>query len=112
MKNRITAHHGEYADARVSLEDSLELLSNVGQIYANADDANRPLCNQAFFKAIYIEEDNDIRVGYEHPYDAVCHPDLQADALTWAETARNENEVQTRPEDGSSVASLNLVRLG
>lgn len=30
----------------------------------NADDANRRLRNQGLFKAIYVDEDNDIRVGY------------------------------------------------
>lgn len=67
IKNRIDAHHGEYAFARANLDDSLTLLSNAGDIYKTADDANRRLCNQALFKAIYVDEDNDVRVGYETP---------------------------------------------
>lgn len=54
----------EYAFARANLDDSLTLLSNAGDIYKTADDANRRLCNQALFKAIYVDEDNDVRVGY------------------------------------------------
>ena len=41
----------------------MHLLAHVGDIYAHADDANRRLCNQVLFKAIYIDEDNNTRVG-------------------------------------------------
>ena len=109
---RIAAHHGHYADARANLDDSLELLSNVADIYANADDANRRLCNQALFKAIYIDEDNDVRVGYRTPYDGLSDADLQADALTWAAEAKKEGQVRTSSKDGPLVGSSHLTRLG
>lgn len=69
--------HRHYADARANLDDSLRLLARVGDIYARADDANRRLCNQALFTAIYIDEDNDIRVGYRSPYDGLANTDLR-----------------------------------
>ena len=94
---KIAAHHGHYADARANLDDSLELLTKVADIYANADDANRRLGKQALFKAIYVDEDNDVRVGYRTPYDGLSDVDVQADALTWATEARKEGQVQLPP---------------
>ena len=92
---RLAARHGHYSDARANLDDSLQLLARVGDIYAHADDANRRLCNQALFKAIYIDEDNDIRVGYRTPYDGPADTDLQPDALTWAAQARKQSQAGT-----------------
>lgn len=57
----MTTYHGQCADARASPDDSLYLPTHIGDIYAHADDANRPLCNQTLFKAICIDEDNDDR---------------------------------------------------
>lgn len=112
INRRIEAHHGEYADARAHLEDSLNLLEHCAHIYARCDDANRRLCNQAFFSAIYVDEDNDIRVGYARPFDALCDAEVQADALTWAKNARNGNEARTPSKGDPLVESSNLVRLG
>ncbi len=109
---RIEAHHGGYVDARSNLDDALALLEHADEIYARADDANRRLCNQAFFRAIYIDEDNDIRAGYATPFDALCDPELQADALTWAASAKQEAGSQSSSEGGPSVESLNPARLG
>ena len=58
INRRIDAHHGEYADARAHLDDALNLLENCADIYTRCDDANRRLCNQAFFTKVYIEEDS------------------------------------------------------
>lgn len=112
IKNRIDAHHDEYATARDNLDDSLNLLEHAADIYARCDDANRRLCNQAFFTAIYIEEEGEVRAGYARPFDALTSREVQADALTWADNARNENEVRTPPEDGSSGESSHLAHLG
>ena len=112
IAHRIAAHHGQYAEARANLDDSLELLSNASDIYANADNANRRLCNQALFKAIYVDEDNDIRVAYQKPYTAVGDAVLQADALTWAATARRAGQVGTSSKGGPLVESSNLAAVG
>lgn len=123
---RVRAHDGEYADARANLDDSLLLLVNIADIYANADDANRRLCNQALFKAIYVDEDNDIHVGYRTPYDGLSNPDLQADALTWADQARahaeatgaestgtrKKGQTRTSSKAGPLVESSHLTHLG
>ena len=112
ITNRIDAHHDEYADARNNLDDSLNLLEQAADIYARCDDANRRLCNQAFFTKIYIEEEGEVRVDYARPFDALTNREVQEDALTWVENARNENEVQTPTEDGSSVKGSHLAHLG
>ncbi|MDR1449593.1 MAG: recombinase family protein [Propionibacteriaceae bacterium] len=71
INNRITAHPDEYAEARANLEDSLGLLAHAADIYRRCDDANRRLCNQVFFAAIYIDEDGEPRATYQRPYDAL-----------------------------------------
>ncbi|CEG94207.1 Recombinase [Propionibacterium freudenreichii] len=105
IERRIEAHDGEYADARDHLRDSLNLLEHCAETYARCDDANRRLCNQAFFTAIYVEDDGEIRGEFARPFDALCDPELQADALTWAANAKNEvteNSTGAGPLVGSS----------
>ncbi|MCD5418630.1 recombinase family protein [Rhodococcus pyridinivorans] len=112
IEHRITAHHGHYADARANLDDSLKLLSNAADLYEHADDPNRRLCNQALFKAIYIDEDNDVRVGYRNPYDGLSLSGLHADALSWAAEAKKMGQGRTATKGGPLVASSHLTRLG
>lgn len=112
IEYRLAAHHGHYADARANLDDSLHLLAHVGDIYAHADDANRRLCNQALFTAIYIDEDNDVRVGYRSPYDGLANTDLQADALTWAAQARKQGQDRTPTTGGPLVRSSHPTHQG
>lgn len=112
IEHRITAHDGHYAAARENLDDSLKLLSNAADIYEHADDANRRLINQALFKAIYIDEDNDVRVGYRNPYDGLSLSGLHADALSWAAEAKKMGQAGTATKGGPLVASSHLTRLG
>lgn len=94
------------------LDDSLKLLSNAADIYEHADDANRRLLNQALFKTIYIDEDNDVRVGYRNPYDGLSIPGLHADALSWAAEAKKMGQARTATKGGPLVARSHLTRLG
>lgn len=112
IEHRIAAHHGHYAAARENLDDSLKLLSNAADIYEHADDANRRLINQALFRAIYIDEDNDVRVGYRNPYDGLSLSGLHADALSWAAEAKKMGQARTATKGGPLVASSHLTRLG
>lgn len=111
IEHRTSAHHGHYADTRANLDDSLKLLSNAAEIYEYADDANCRLCSQPLLKAIYIDEDNDVRVSYRTPYDGLSVPDLQADALSWAAQAKR-GPGWNRDEGGPFVESSNLTPLG
>ena len=84
MTRRIDAHHGDYADARAHLDDALGLLANCADIYTRCDDTNRRLCNQAFFTKVYIDEDNELRVEHNRPFEMLLDPQVNANALTWA----------------------------
>lgn len=95
IQHRIEAHHDEYASARANLDDSLGLLANIVSVYERADDANRRLCNQAFFHRIFIEEDGDARVEYERPFGSLCDTEEQMNALNWAAEAKKKGEAQT-----------------
>ena len=109
---RIAAHDNKYADARENLEDSLGLLAHVSDIYQRCDDLNRRLCNQALFTAIYIDEDGQPSVTYHRPYDTLCDPEVQGNALTWAAEAKKMSQARTPTKGGPLVASSHLTRLG
>ena len=101
VEQRLSTHHSEYSDARENLDDSLDLLENCAEIYRRCDDANRRLCNQAFFTRIFIDEDNTLTVENERPYEVLLDPEVSANALNWAAGA---GEARTVPfvETGQS----------
>lgn len=88
MGRRLDAHHGEYIDARAHLDDALNLLENCADIYSRCDDTNRRLCNQAFFTKVYVEEDDELRIENNRPFEMLLDPQVNANALTWAADAR------------------------
>ncbi|WP_338855528.1 recombinase family protein [Gordonia hongkongensis] len=106
VSRRIDAHHGEYADARAHLDDALNLLTNCADIYNRCDDANRRLCNQAFFTKVYIDEDDELRVENNRPFEMLLDPEINANALTWAE---NADKTRTTTNDSVGKGS-SLVR--
>jgi hypothetical protein len=55
---RIDAHHGDYANAKAELDDTLDLLADAASIYERGDDETRRLCNQAFFTKVYLDEND------------------------------------------------------
>lgn len=112
IKGRLSAHHDEYAAARANLDDCLALLANVALIYRRCDNLNRRLCNQAFFRKIFIDEDRTVRVDYQAPYDALCDVRAQGNALNWAAEATKNGEVQTSTRVVSLVEGLNLATMG
>ena len=87
VTRRIDAHYGDYAEARAHLDDALGLLANCADIYARCDDTNRRLCNQAFFTKVYIDEDSELRVEHNRPFEMLLDPRVNANALTWAADA-------------------------
>lgn len=112
IKGRLSAHHDEYAAARENLDDCLALLANVALIYSRCDNQNRRLCNQAFFRKIFIDEDREVRVEYQPSYEALCDIETQGNALNWAEQAKKKDEVQTFSRVETLVEGLNLVHMG
>src|SRR5690606_41565689 len=81
----------EHADARAHLDDALNLLENCADIYNRCDDANRRLCNQAFFTKVYIDEDDNLRVENNRPFEMLLNSGVNANAPTGLRTP-------TRPE--------------
>ena len=74
-------------------------MSNVADSYAKADDANRRLCNQALFKAIYVDEDNDARPLRPRAHERGHRPksDLATGAVSVAiVTATSRRSVASR----------------
>ncbi len=106
VTRRIDAHFGDYADARAHLDDALGLLANCADIYNRCDDANRRLCNQAFFTKVYIDEDDELRVENNRPFEMLLDPEINANALTWAE---NADKARTTTNDSVGKGS-SLVR--
>ena len=53
----------------------------------SCDDTNRRLCNQAFFTQVFIDEDNELRVEHNRPFEMLLDPQVNANALTWAADA-------------------------
>lgn len=97
---------------RANLDDCLALLANVALIYSRCDNQNRRLCNQAFFRKIFIDEDREVKVEYQPSYGALCDVQSQANALNWAEQAKKKDEVQTSTRVVSLVEGLNLAHMG
>ena len=102
---RIDAHHGDYADARAHLDDALNLLANCAEVYERCDNANRRLCNQAFFTKIYIDEDDQLRVDNNRPFEMLLDPQINANALTW-----DQDSNKARTETIDDGRGSNLVR--
>ena len=106
VTHRIDAHFGDYADARAHLDDALGLLTNCADIYTRCDDTNRRLCNQAFFTKVYIDEDNELRVEHNRPFEMLLDPQVNANALNWVQ---DSDKARTRAND-SIGKGTSLVR--
>lgn len=70
------------------------------------------LCNQAFSTAVHIDEDGEPRVEHQRPYDALCNPEEQANALNWAGDAKEKGEAQTQTRAVTLVEGLSLAPSG
>ncbi len=88
------------------------LLAHTVDIYRPCDDAKRRLCNQAFFTAIFIDDNGEPRVEYQRPYDTLCDPEVQSNALNWAVEAKTKGEVRTGTRAETLVEGLNLAASG
>ena len=110
VTRRIDAHFGDYADARAHLDDALGLLANCADIYARCDDTNRRLCNQAFFTKVFIDEDNELRVEHNRPFEMLLDPQVNANALAWAADA-NKARTSTNVSVGKGSSLVRAVEL-
>ena len=110
VNRRIDAHYGDYADARAHLDDALGLLAYCAGIYARCDDTNRRLCNQAFFTKVFIDEDNELRVEHNRPFEMLLDPQVNANALTWAADT-NKARTSTNIDVGKGSSLVRGVEL-
>ncbi len=86
-------------------------LANCADIYARCDDTNRRLCNQAFFTKVYIDEDNELRVEHNRPFEMRLDPQVNANALTWAADT-DKARTSTNIEVGKGSSLVRGVELG
>lgn len=112
IKGRLSAHHDEYAAALADLDDCLASLENMALIYSWCDNQNRRLCNQAFFRKIFIDEDREVKVEYQPSYESLCDVQAQANALNWAAQTKKKDEAQTFSRVETLVENLNLAHMG
>ena len=112
MTRRVDAHFGDYADARAQFDDALGLLANCADIYTRCDDTNRRVCNQAFFTKVYIDEDNELRVEHNRPFEMLLDPQVNANAnaLTWAADA-HKARTSTNASVGKGSSLVRAVEL-
>ena len=86
-------------------------LANCADIYARCDDTNRRLCNQAFFTKVYIDEDNELRVEHNRPFEMLLDPQVNANALTRAADT-NKARTPAKVSIGKGSSLVPSVELG
>lgn len=74
IQGQLADADANYEQARAVLADTLDLTRDCHAAYLEANDNTRRLFNQAFFKKIYIDEDDEtrertVRVDYNSPFD-------------------------------------------
>ena len=72
-------------------------------VHERCDNANRRLCNQAFFIKIYIDEDDQLRVENNRPFEMLLDPQINANALTWAQDSNKARTETIQDGKGSSL---------
>lgn len=63
------------------LDEALNVLVNCAEVHARCNNASRPLCNQAFFTKIYIDEDEQLRVQNNSSFGTLLDPETYANTL-------------------------------
>ena len=76
----------------------------------SCDDTNRRLCNQAFFTKVFIDEDSELQVEHNRPFEMLLDPQVNANALTWAADA-NKARTSTNVSAGKGSSLVRAVDL-
>ncbi|MGO1267564.1 MAG: recombinase family protein [Microbacterium gubbeenense] len=71
VRQLITERHSEYQDTKEYLADTVDFLENCHALYSLSDDVGKRLCNQALFRKIYIENDDEIRSDLARPFETL-----------------------------------------
>ncbi|MCL2464088.1 MAG: recombinase family protein, partial [Micrococcales bacterium] len=70
-----------YENAKAHLDDVLQLAANAYDLYTSLGEADRRLCNQAFFKKIWVSEVDTLTGVPTHGFELVLDPGIQQLAL-------------------------------
>ena len=66
---------------------------------------------KAFFTKVFIDEDNELRVEHNRPFEMLLDPQVNANALTWAADA-NKARTSTNVSVGKGSSLVRVVELG
>lgn len=99
LQRRIEAEEIDYREAKDYLADTVDLFTNCYSIYANADDQDRRLCNQAFFSKIIVDDKEEITAMMQAPF-SVMHPNT---ATTTTARDTKDKTALARPRTNSLV---------
>lgn len=91
VQRRLAEHDEHHPGGRAFLHDSLRLLTDAHHAYANSDDGNRRLANQAFYTRLEVTEDEQLLSTLAEPF------------ATITEAARG-NEVEHEHDTSCDVA--------
>ena len=65
---------------------------------------------KAFFTKVFIDEDNELRVEHNRPFEMLLDPQVNANALTWAADA-NKARTSTNVSVGKGSSLVRWVEL-
>jgi site-specific DNA recombinase len=82
----LQVHYADALPLSLLKREQDRILGELDQVNRRVD-AHRRLCNQAFFTKTYVEEDDELRVERQRPYEMLTGPEVNANALTWAENS-------------------------
>jgi site-specific DNA recombinase len=86
IDERLARSQDHEALVAVNLRRALELASDCYEAYATAPDRIRRLMNQAFFKAIYVDDDEHVRSELAAPFDVLLTKIVPPTTATTNET--------------------------
>lgn len=84
--------------------------AHCADIYTRCDDTNRRLCNPAFFTKVFIDEDNELRVERNRPFEMLLDPHVNVNALIWAADA-HAARTSTNVSIGKSSSLMRAVEV-
>lgn len=95
---------------RSPLGRAMAKLANCADIYRRCDDTNRRLCDRSFFTKVFINEDDELRVEHNRPFDMLLDPQVNANALTWPADA-NKARTSTNVSVGKGSSLVRAVEV-
>jgi site-specific DNA recombinase len=122
VEQRIAASETKHDEIEKSLAVALDLVGNCAEAYALAPPPLRRRFNQAFFEALFIDEDGTVRCELAEPFAALLSDDLvrEIEAETQMEATNDKARSprreagfwdQNRASDTQRVGGVKAIRL-